>query len=147
MNRAAVAQLVEHWTENPGVAGSTPACGKFLISAGIMRPAFLIIIVFAIILGCAATPSVGGPTWTGYIYDETTKTRFDLIAPSDDVTVRFKIPPDSHFYCRVYGKTGNLLGDFDLKKGETIELTGGGKFSLEMYSRDDSGYWAVTLEE
>ena len=112
-----------------------------------MRPAFLIIIVLAIVLGCAATPGVEGPTWTGYIYDGTTKTRFDLIAPSDNVTVRFKAPADSHFYCRAYGGTGNLLGDFDLKESDKIELTGGGKFSLEMYSQGDSGYWAATLKE
>ena len=112
-----------------------------------MRPAFLIVIVFAIILGCAATPGVEGPTWTGYIYDETTVTRFDLIAPGNNVDVKFKVPAEPHFYCRVYGRTGNLLGDFDLKEGDNIELTGGGKFSLEMYSQGDSGYWAATLKE
>jgi hypothetical protein len=112
-----------------------------------MRPAFFIIVILAIVFGCAATPSVGGATWTGYIYDETTKTRFDLIAPSDDVTVRFKIPADSQFNCRVYGKTGNLLGDFDISAWNEINLTGGGKFSLEVYSRGDSGYWAASVIE
>ena len=39
------------------------------------------------------------------------------------------------------------LGDFDLKEGDKLELTGGGKFSLEVYSRGDNGYWAATLIE
>jgi hypothetical protein len=138
--------LVEHWTENPGVAGSTPACGKFFMRER-MRRLLLFGLAFLALCGCAATPGGEGPTWTGYIYGETTKDRFDLIAPSDNVTVRFKVPDESHFYVGVYGKTGNPLGDFDLSKGDTIELTGGGKFSLEMYSRGDSGYWAATLIE
>jgi hypothetical protein len=104
-------------------------------------------IVLIALCNCAAVPGGEGPTWTGYIYDETTKTRFDLIAPSDHVVVRFKVPDESHFYVRVYGKTGNELGDFDLSMGKTIELCGGGKFSLEMYSRGDNGYWAATLIE
>jgi hypothetical protein len=112
-----------------------------------MRPACLIIIVLAIVLGCAATPGVEGPTWTGYIYDETTVTRFDLIAPGDNVDVKFKVPEESHLFVRVYGRTGNLLGDFDLGLSDEINLTGGGKFSLEMYSQGDSGYWAATLKE
>ncbi len=104
-------------------------------------------LAFLAFCGCAAAPGGEGPTWTGYIYSETTKTRFDLIAPSDDVTVRFKVPDESHFYVRVYGKTGNLLGDFDLRQSDKIQLTGGGKFSLEIYSRGDNGYWAATLIE
>jgi len=112
-----------------------------------MRSALLLALAFTTLCGCAATPGGEGPTWTGYIYGETTKDRFDLIAPSDRVTARFKIPADSHFYCRVYGRTGNLLADFDLKEGDKIELTGGGKFSLEIYSRGDNGYWAATLIE
>lgn len=112
-----------------------------------MRSALLLTLVVITFYGCAATPGGEGPTWTGYIYGDATKDRFDLIAPGDKVTARFKVPDESHFYVRVYGRTGNLLGDFDLRKGDKLELTGGGKFSLEIYSRGDSGYWAATLIE
>jgi hypothetical protein len=112
-----------------------------------MRRVLLSGIVLFALCNCAAAPGGEGPTWTGYIYGETTVTRFDLIAPSDYVEVRFKVPDESHFYCRVYGKTGNELGDFDLSRGKRIELSGGGKFSLEVYSRGDNGYWAATLIE
>jgi hypothetical protein len=112
-----------------------------------MRRVVLSAVALCALCNCAATPGGEGPTWTGYIYDETTVTRFDLIAPDDFVKVRFKVPAESHFYCRVYGKTGNELGDFDLGRGDTVELSGGGKFSLEVYSRGDSGYWAATLVE
>jgi hypothetical protein len=112
-----------------------------------MRPALLFTLGVITLCGCAATPSGEGPTWTGYIYGDATQDPFDLIAPGDKVTVRFKVPEEPHFYVRVYGKAGNLLRDFDLREGDKIELCGGGKFSLEIYSRGDSGYWAATLIE
>jgi len=112
-----------------------------------VRRGLLYGLAFFTLCCCAAAPGGEGPTWTGYIYDETTVTRFDFIAPGDFVIVKFKAPAESHFYARVYGKTGKELGDFDLQQGNTIELSGGGKFSIEIYSRGDNGYWAATLIE
>jgi len=73
------------------------------------------------------------------------KYTFDIYARHDQVDVVFEWPQgDVDFWVKVYGEDGEVLGDFDLDNGETIQLFHGGKFTLEIYSREGGGTWRAT---
>ena len=48
------------------------------------------------------------------------------------------------FWVRVVGQDGStVLGDFDLDKGEVVQLMGGGTFYLTVYSKTGAGNWSA----
>jgi hypothetical protein len=73
--------------------------------------------------------------------------KFDVFAESDKIEVEFDWPDDTYFHVKVLGMSGDELGDFDLSEGEIIELTGGGKFTLIVYSRSGDGPWTATYTD
>jgi hypothetical protein len=76
------------------------------------------------------------------------KEAFEIDARHDEVEVVFEWPEgDVDFWVKVYGKDGGELGDFDLDNGDIIQLFGGGRFTLEIYSREGRGAWRATYED
>lgn len=85
---------------------------------------------------------------SGYLQGPGYKDRFVVIAKHKQVDLNFKWPRGKvDFWVKVYGKNDNLLGDFDLDNGEIIQLLGGDKFTVEVYSKSGGGPWEVTYED
>ncbi len=95
------------------------------------------------------TKSTSGDTTTlsGVLRGVNDSNRFDVFAESDKIEVEFDWPDDAYFHVKVLGMAGDELGDFDLSEGEIIELTGGGKFTLIVYSRGGDGAWTATYTD
>jgi hypothetical protein len=80
-------------------------------------------------------------TYSGVLRGVNDSNKFDVFAESDKIEVEFDWPDDASFHVKVVGMAGDELGDFDLSEGEIIELTGGGKFTLIVYSKGGDGPW------
>ncbi len=92
-------------------------------------------------LGAAAYGFEGSVS--GYIADNTDEDEFALLADSSDIDVVFDWPAGASFWVTVYGRDHNELAEFDLSEGDTINLTGGGLFYLEVFSKSGYGAWAA----
>jgi hypothetical protein len=86
-------------------------------------------------------------TYSGVLRGVNDSNKFDVFAESEKIEVEFEWPDDTYFHVKVLGMAGDELGDFDLSEGEVIELTGGGKFTLIVYSRAGDGAWTATYTE
>ncbi len=86
-------------------------------------------------------------TFTGVLRGANDSNKFDVFAENDLIEVEFVWPDDTYFHVKVLGMAGDELGDFDLSEGEIIELTGGGKFALIVYSRSGDGAWTATYTD
>jgi hypothetical protein len=97
----------------------------------------------------AVTKTVVGnvTTYAGTLRGNNDAARFDLYTPVEYVEVEFTYPETSTFYVKVLGKAGDELGEFDLSKGEIIELSGGGMFTLIVHSTAGGGAWTATYAE
>lgn len=83
----------------------------------------------------------------GYLSDTYEKDVFTIYCQNDKQSILFDWNQDSDFWVKVFGETGKLLGDFQLSEGDEIILTGGGKFKLQVYSEDGSGFWSAVPSE
>lgn len=84
----------------------------------------------------------------GFLREKGNADSFDVYAEHDEVKVVFEWPEgEADFWVKVYGEEGTELGDFDLDNGEIIRLLNGGKFTLEVYSREGGGPWVATYED
>lgn len=86
-------------------------------------------------------------TYSGVLRGVNDSNKFDVFAESDKIEVEFDWPDNASFHVKVLGMAGDELGDFDLSEGEIIELTGGGKFSLIVYSKSGDGPWSATYTD
>lgn len=86
-------------------------------------------------------------TFTGVLRGANDSNKFDVFAENDLIEVEFVWPDETFFHVKVLGMAGDDLGDFDLSEGEIIELTGGGKFTLIVYSRSGDGAWTATYTD
>lgn len=85
---------------------------------------------------------------SGYLDGPGDSDRFDLDARHKSVEIEFQWPRgQADFWVKAYGRSHNLLGDFDLDDGDIIELTGGGKFSVEVYSKQGKGAWSAVYKD
>jgi len=74
--------------------------------------------------------------------------RFGVTARRKRVDITFTWPKgEADFWVKVYGREDNELGDFDLDEGEIIQLLGGGKFTVEVYSRRGGGRWRAAYRD
>jgi hypothetical protein len=102
-----------------------------------------IALVLAAAMALAATAFALDGSVSGYILDNTDEDEFALLADSGDIDVIFDWPAGAEYWVTVYGRSHNELGDFNLNDGDTINLTGGGLFFLEVYAVSGSGAWAA----
>lgn len=72
---------------------------------------------------------------------------FAYEASTDDESLVFTWPSDASFWVKVFSSSGKQLGDYDLGDGDKINLTGGGKFTLKIYSKSGSGAWTARKSE
>jgi hypothetical protein len=87
----------------------------------------------------------GGPTVkSGTLSGPGDSESFDINTTKDYLEVTYTWPSDASFWVKVIGQDGSVLGDFDLANGEVIQLYGGGKFTLNIYSVSGSGAWTAT---
>jgi hypothetical protein len=85
---------------------------------------------------------------SGYIPDNADEDEFAVLADSKSVDVVFDWPDGAAYWVTVYGRSHNELGKFNLLEGDTINLTGGGLFYLEIISKDDTaGDWSASWED
>jgi hypothetical protein len=99
------------------------------------------VLAAATALGAAAYGFEGSVS--GYITDNTDEDEFAILADSRDIDVVFDWPAEAVFWVTVYGREHNELAEFDLTEGDTINLTGGGLFYLEVFSTSGYGAWAA----
>jgi len=90
-------------------------------------------------------PIPGGPTVkSGTLSGTGASESFDINTTKDYLEVTFTWPANASYWVKVHGQDGSLLGEFDLANGEIIQLYGGGKFTLTVYSVSGSGAWTAT---
>ncbi len=122
------------------------------MSASILRNAgkSLSAVVWASIAAAFLTPAAPARAETvdfaGYLYDDRTQASFDVYAEAQKLEVTFTYPATSDFHVKVLGETGKELGDFALNEGPVIQLTGGGKFTLVVYTESGGGVWTAFYE-
>lgn len=92
--------------------------------------------------GSSSTLSGDYHTKSGNIKNTNDTEEFGIDLNSGDVDVTFDYPVGADFWVTVYGMNHNHLGTFRLDDGEVIELTGGGQFYLEVYSKSGTGEWS-----
>lgn len=73
--------------------------------------------------------------------------KFDIFTEKQQLSITFTWPKGAEYHVKVHGMSGDELGDFNLNDGEIIDLSGGGKFSLTVYSRSGEGAWSGTYTE
>jgi hypothetical protein len=44
-------------------------------------------------------------------------------------------------WVKIIGQKGDMLAEYDLGKGNLVELSGGGDFTLQIYSKNGTGHW------
>uniref|UniRef100_A0A7C4GG78 Uncharacterized protein n=1 Tax=candidate division WOR-3 bacterium TaxID=2052148 RepID=A0A7C4GG78_UNCW3 len=76
----------------------------------------------------------------GYL-EESLWESFAVKPLNDPESWTFYLPENGRFWVEVYNRNGDEIGDFDLSKGETIELRGGGIFKMRIRCIEGSGYW------
>jgi hypothetical protein len=83
----------------------------------------------------------------GYLESAGDEQYFEVYAGSDTyIEVTFDFPYGVDFWVDVYGQYGNLLGSYDPRQGETIQLSGGGKFTIYVTSEGGNGAWSAYWE-
>jgi hypothetical protein len=98
-------------------------------------------------LAAGITPALAETVdFSGYLYDERTEVRFDVVAETELLDVTFTYPATADFHVKVLGQTGKELGDFSLAEGPVIELKGGGKFTFVVYTESGGGAWTAFYE-
>lgn len=97
----------------------------------------------------SVTKTVVGKTTTlsGTLRGVNDSNKVSIFLNDNAVSVIFTYPSGSDFGVKVLGMSDNELGDFRLNEGDTIDLSGGGKFTLIVYSRGGSGPWTATYTE
>ncbi len=110
------------------------------------------LIVLAMLLTILLIPQVCSATVLlekieGYIPGEYREESFTIDCQKDLQYVEFAYPTYSDFWVKVLGMHGDLLGDFQLSEGEVIELSGGGLFTLIVYSKKGSGVWTAVIQK
>ncbi len=140
---AQVAQLAEHGSEEPGVAGSIPALGTHLslkpresgvpsrIFTGVRRLALLLLILAAVPLPGRAAPS--------YTKTDAVVEMSDGVALEASVYVPKRSPPRGGFplVVRQHGGGSNKDNEYDVKYGLAFVRTG--NFALLTYSHRGHG--------
>jgi hypothetical protein len=101
-------------------------------------------VVITLILLAAVTAYAGPQTKSGYLDGTDDSESWNLNLTSKYVDVVFTWPLGAEYWVTVYGMYGDELGTFNLEEGETIQLSGGGKFTIEIYSVKGSGSWTAT---
>ncbi|MCP4228631.1 MAG: hypothetical protein GY771_00585 [bacterium] len=93
----------------------------------------------------AALPALAGyHSESGYLADIYDSNSFTLYANSTAIDLDFAYPSGADFWVTVYGMYGDQLGDFQLSQGSTIELTGGGEFTIMVTSEYGGGSWSCS---
>lgn len=86
-------------------------------------------------------------TYTGNLRGTNDSNRFEIFTHDKDIDVKFTYPAGATFGVKVIGMAGDELGEFKLPEGDVINLTGGGKFTLVVFSLNGSGKWTATYTE
>jgi hypothetical protein len=86
-------------------------------------------------------------TLSGVLRGVNDSNKFDVFTEDTEISVEFTYPSDADYGVKVIGMSGDELGDFALADGEIIDLTGGGKFTIIVYSSGGEGPWTATYTE
>jgi hypothetical protein len=82
---------------------------------------------------------------TGNISSSDEVNSFTVYCNMKKVEIAFDYPEKAEFWVTVNGEYGDKLGDFDLSKGKYITLTGGGTFTLTVFSKKGKGEWSAWI--
>ena len=99
------------------------------------------------VLISTAAFGAGEYTESGYLDGPGDSDSWDMNLESKFVDVVFTWPLSGEYWVTVYGMHGDELGNFNLNEGETIQLSGGGKFTIKIYSVKGAGSWTATWED
>jgi len=69
---------------------------------------------------------------------------FGLYTEDQSIDVVFTWPRNADFMVTVFGRDQNYLGEFHLREGNTINLTGGGQFFLLVHCLNSTGAWSAS---
>ncbi|MGQ9707033.1 MAG: hypothetical protein ACUVWP_08585 [bacterium] len=82
---------------------------------------------------------------TGNISSKNEENSFTVHCNMKTVEIAFEYPEEAEFWVMVNGEYGDKLGDFNLKDGKYITLTGGGTFTLTVYAKKGKGDWSAWI--
>jgi len=116
---------------------------SFAPALPVRRAVVLAALVASSLLAAAVAETVD---FAGYLRDEGTQAQFDVYAEPALVDVTFTYPATADFHVKVLGESGKVLGDFALEDGPVIQLKGGGKFTLVVYTESGGGVWTAFYE-
>lgn len=110
------------------------------------------LILVALVIGILLVPSFSFATIDmekirGYLPNTDVEESFTVYCSEDMQSIEFTWPDYSDFWVKVLGRSDNLLGTFQLSEGGIIELSGGGRFTLIVYSKDGRGPWTAQPAE
>jgi len=100
-------------------------------------------LLFALTFATLVAGSAFAGTANGSISNDNDWDVINLYANSTDIDVTFTFPQGQDFMVTVFGRSHNVLGEFHLLEGETINLTGGGQFYLLVHSLSGRGPWSA----
>jgi len=98
--------------------------------------------------GTVTKTKVGNTTtYAGSLRGPNDSNKFEIFTEDKAIDVKFSYPSGAKYGVKVIGMAGDELGEFSLPEGDVINLTGGGKFTLIVYSSGGSGAWTATFTE
>jgi hypothetical protein len=83
----------------------------------------------------------------GYLPDTETEEYFTIYTELESLDIIFSYPDGADFRVIVRGEKGQKLGNFILSEGNIVNLSGGGYFSLIIYSVEGKGEWYAWAEK
>jgi hypothetical protein len=65
------------------------------------------------------------------------------ISTDEDPVYALVFYQNMDLWMKIIGQKGDTLAEYDLGKGNLVELSGGGDFTLQIYSKNGTGHWAA----
>ena len=63
------------------------------------------------------------------------------VSTDEDPVYALVFYKDMDLWMKIIGQKGDTLAEYDLGKGNLVELSGAGDFTLQIYSKDGTGHW------
>lgn len=109
-----------------------------------MRNVLVALLIVTALVGVSNATITANPL-QGYLTGSGDIDKISIDTDETPVYAVFVWDEGMELWVRILGKTDNPLGDFNMAEGNSAELAGGGKFTLEVYSKGGSGSWTCVM--
>jgi hypothetical protein len=105
----------------------------------------LITVLIVTVLATFSVATITANPLQGYLTGSGDIDKIGIETDETPVYAVFQWEEGMELWVRILGKTDNPLGDFNMAEGNSAELAGTGKFTLEVYSKGGSGSWQCVM--